>query len=85
MRHSSTEVYGDTVDIRSKSPKLFINFLNLRPPRQRSYVAEVGIHAGIATLATSAMPNVTLKALAFISPIFTYLLISKVGPRNLVS
>lgn len=62
-----------------KHDEAFIDRGLWRYSRHPNYVAEVGIHAGIATLATSAMPNVTLKALAFISPIFTYLLISKLS------
>lgn len=77
-RHSSTEVFGDTVDILSKPSWRIINALNTQLTRC-SYAAEIGIHTGIAMVASSAMPRVTLKALAYISPIFTYLLLSKVG------
>ncbi|KIO34784.1 hypothetical protein M407DRAFT_90017 [Tulasnella calospora MUT 4182] len=57
----------------------FINRGLWRYSRHPNYAAEVGIHTGIAILASSAMPSVTLRPLAYISPLFTYFLLSKVS------
>lgn len=63
----------------NKHDEAFINRGLWRYSRHPNYAAEVGIHTGIAILASSALPSIPLKILAFISPAFTHLLLSKVS------
>ncbi|KAG9019478.1 hypothetical protein FRB90_001550, partial [Tulasnella sp. 427] len=64
---------------QNKHDEGFINRGLWKYSRHPNYAAEVGIHTGIATLGASALPGAIPKALAFISPLFTYLLLSKVS------